>query len=96
MNHIYRIVWNQVSNAWVAVAESARGRSKGTSRKLVAAALSLTTSYALAAPTGGHVASGTGSINQSGATTTITQSSQNLSLNWQSFNIAKQETVNFV
>ena len=39
---------------------------------------------------------GTGNIAQSGNITTITQSSQNLSLNWQSFNIAKSETVNFV
>ena len=96
MNHIYRIVWNQVLNAWVAVAESARGRGKGASRKLVAAALSLTASFAQAAPAGGQVVSGAGNIAQSGSTTTITQSSQNLSLNWQSFNIAKQETVNFV
>ncbi len=96
MNHIYRIVWNQVSNAWVAVAESARGRGKGSSRKLVAAALSLTASFAQAAPVGGQVVSGAGNMVQSAHTTTITQSSQNLSLNWQSFNIAKQETVNFV
>ena len=96
MNHIYRIVWNQVLNAWVAVAESARGRGKGSSRKLVAAALSLTASFAQAAPAGGQVVSGAGNIAQSGNTTTITQSTQNLSLNWQSFNIAKSETVNFV
>jgi filamentous hemagglutinin family protein len=96
MNHIYRLVWNRVSNAWVAAAESARGRGKGSSRKLVAAALSLTAGLAQAAPAGGQVASGAGSIDQSGATTTITQSSQSLSLNWQSFNIAKSETVNFV
>ena len=28
MNHIYRLVWNDLSNAWVAVAEIARGRGK--------------------------------------------------------------------
>jgi filamentous hemagglutinin family protein len=37
-----------------------------------------------------------GSVTQSGATTTIQQASPNLSLNWKSFNIAPQETVNFV
>ena len=28
MNHIYRLVWNDLSNAWVVVAEIARGRGK--------------------------------------------------------------------
>lgn len=78
MNPTYRIVWNQVLNAWVTVS------------------LSLTAVVAQAAPQGGEVAAGTGSISQAGNTTTITQTSQNLSLNWQSFNIARQETVNFV
>jgi filamentous hemagglutinin family protein len=49
-----------------------------------------------AGPTGGQVVSGKGSIAQSGTTTDIRQSSQNLSLNWLSFNIAPQETVNFL
>ena len=96
MNRIYRLVWSRVRNAWVAAAETARGRGKGSSRKLVAAALSLSAALAQAAPAGGQVAAGAGSISQSGATTTIEQSSQNLSLNWQSFNIARPETVNFV
>ena len=96
MNHIYRLVWNQVLSAWVAVAETARGRGKGSSRKLVAAALSLTSAVALAGPDGGQVVAGTGSIAQAGSTTTITQSSPNLSLNWQHFNLAPQETVNFL
>ena len=51
---------------------------------------------ALAAPAGGQVTSGSGSINQSGTTTTITQSSSNLSLSWNSFNVSSNESVNFV
>lgn len=39
---------------------------------------------------------GAGQILQSGNTTTVRQSSQTLSLNWQSFSIGQQETVNFV
>ena len=96
MNRVYRLIWSQVLNGWVAVAESGRGRGKGASRKLIAAALSLSAAFAQAAPVGGEVVSGAGSIAQSGTTTTIQQASQNLSLNWQSFNIAPQETVNFV
>ena len=103
MNHIYRLVWSQVTKAWVAVAETARGRGKGggTRRKLVAAALALTAvtftiPEALAGPVGGKVNSGNASITQTANTTTINQTSQNVSLNWNSFNVAPQETVNFV
>jgi len=96
MNHIYRLVWSTVTNGWIAVAETARGRGKGARRRLVAAALSVGSLTAQAGPTGGQVVAGSGSIAQSGATTTITQASPNLSLNWSTFNIAPQETVNFV
>jgi filamentous hemagglutinin family protein len=56
----------------------------------------LLTPFALSEPLGGQVSAGVGSVTQSGATTTIQQASPNLSLNWKSFNIAPQETVNFV
>ena len=103
MNHIYRLVWSQVRQAWVAVAENTSGRGKGKNnrRRLIAAAMSLTTVTtilpdALASPTGGQVVSGTATINQSGNTTTINQSSNNVSLNWASFDIGTGQTVNFV
>ncbi|SEM10437.1 YDG domain-containing protein [Paraburkholderia caballeronis] len=95
MNHAYRLVWNQVFSSWVAVPETARGRTKGTGRKLAVAALSLSAVAAHAAPTGGQVVSGSAQISSAGHTTTITQSSQNVSLNWSSFNVGSQETVNF-
>src|SRR5882757_5470221 len=103
MNRIYRLVWSQVRTAWVPVAENAKGRGKsGRSRaplrkSAVLTALSLgVMSLAQASPGGGKVVAGVGSINQSGNTTDIQQSSQNLSINWQSFNVALQETVNFL
>ncbi|HEY0342062.1 MAG TPA: filamentous hemagglutinin N-terminal domain-containing protein, partial [Steroidobacteraceae bacterium] len=95
MNHVYRLVWSHVRNGWIAVSELAKGRKKGGGRKLTLAALSLSAAAAHAGPGGGQVVSGSGRISSSGNTTTVTQSSQNLSLNWQSFNIAPQETVNF-
>ncbi|HET7798173.1 MAG TPA: filamentous hemagglutinin N-terminal domain-containing protein [Nevskia sp.] len=49
-----------------------------------------------AGPTGGVVVGGSGTIGSSGTTTTINQSSQRLSLNWQTFNVNANETVNFV
>jgi filamentous hemagglutinin family protein len=57
-------------------------------------------SSAWATPAGGVVAKGNGSISQTGAagatTTTIQQNSQNLFVNWTSFDTGKNETVNFV
>ena len=51
---------------------------------------------AYAEPTGGVVSSGTGQITHSGNVTTIDQTSQNLAINWQTFNTSHQETVNFI
>ncbi|RKE37420.1 type V secretion system putative substrate protein [Paraburkholderia sp. BL23I1N1] len=39
MNHVYRLVWSQPLNDWVAVAEFSRGRGKGGGRKRVFVAL---------------------------------------------------------
>ncbi len=103
LNHIFRLVWSHVLNAWIAVAENtkARGKGKQSGVQLVAAALSLAALLcalppALAGPTGGQVISGTASINQNANVTTINQSSNTISLNWNSFNIAPQDTVNFI
>jgi filamentous hemagglutinin family protein len=49
----------------------------------------------LAGPTGGEVVRGEGSIGQSGATTSINQQSHRLSLQWQTFDVAKHENVVF-
>ena len=98
MNHAFRLVFNTTFNAWVAVPECARTRGRGGRLKRSAAALalcSLLAPLALAAPSGGAISAGSGSISQSGTNTTINQSSQNLAINWQSFSIAANETVRF-
>ena len=51
---------------------------------------------AYAQPVGGQVSTGTGAIAQAGTNTTITQSSQNLAINWQSFSIGSNEAVQFI
>ena len=64
---------------------------------LLATALGMTgLAYASGGPTGGQIVGGSGQIQQIGNTTTIRQNSSTLSLNWQSFNIAPDQTVNFV
>ncbi|WP_139214787.1 beta strand repeat-containing protein [Pelosinus propionicus] len=64
----------------------------------LAAGLLFLSSYhpAFANPTGGTVVSGSAAITASGATTTVNQTSDKASLNWQSFSIDKGETVNFI
>ena len=103
MNRIYQLVWSEVRGTWVAVAEITRrrgksGRTRSTSiGRAAAAALALAVApLAYGGPTGGQVVTGKGSISQSGNTTTIDQSSQSLSINWLGFNIAPQQTVDFV
>jgi len=100
MNKIYRLVWNHSQQAWIPVSEIsgglARGGNKSTHSKLLVASLTLCTAVAQANPSGGVVTAGAGSIAQTANTTTIHQNSQNLSLNWQSFNIATNQIVNFV
>jgi filamentous hemagglutinin family protein len=63
---------------------------------LLAATLLLAEPLAYAGPGGGQIVSGSGSISQAGVVTTIHQSSPTLSLTWKTFNIAPQETVDFL
>ncbi len=50
--------------------------------------------YAL--PSGGSVTSGSASISNNANKTTISQSTQNAAINWQSFSIGQSETVQFI
>ncbi|GLQ41985.1 hypothetical protein GCM10007902_18350 [Dyella nitratireducens] len=64
---------------------------------LLATALGMTgLAQASGGPIGGQIIGGSGQIQQVGNTTTIRQNSQTLSLNWQSFDIAPDQTVNFL
>ena len=98
MNRICHFVWSLIAGAWIAALRYIQERDKSASgRKLFVAMLALLApTVAQTTPIGGQVVSGIGTIAQKGFITTITQSSQNLSLSWQSFNIAKTETVNFL
>ncbi|WP_428024615.1 filamentous hemagglutinin N-terminal domain-containing protein [Arcobacter sp.] len=68
---------------------------KGGKISLVVSALIGSATILSASPTGGTVTSGSAAISQSGSVTNITQSTQKASINWQSFSIAQNETVNF-
>ncbi len=55
--------------------------------------------YALdnqALPTGGQITPGSGTISQSGANMTVNQSTPQMIINWNTFNIGSQASVNFI
>jgi filamentous hemagglutinin family protein len=56
----------------------------------------LTPLCSIAAPIGGEVQSGNATISHSGTVTTINQTSQHAGVDWQSFNVGSNETVNFI
>ena len=100
LNHVYRLVWNSVTQAWVVVSEITKSKGKSKSQKaaqvVTSAMLAGFAGLAVAGPEGGVVTGGNGTINQDGAVTTINQSSQTLNINWDSFNVGRHEVVNFI
>jgi filamentous hemagglutinin family protein len=48
-----------------------------------------------ALPTNGQIGAGSGSVSQSGNTMTVTQTSDRMAINWNTFNIGSAATVNF-
>jgi len=110
MNRIHQSIWSDSSGAFVAVSENTSGAGKKKSSSAQgrpsAASFAIQTlsaclmlglgASAHALPAGGVVAAGGASISSSGSTATITQSTANAVINWQSFGIAAGQTVQFV
>jgi filamentous hemagglutinin family protein len=101
MNRSYRLVWNDITKAFVAVAEIAKGNGKksraGRALTTIACALVFhTLTQAADLPTGGQIVGGNGVLSQSPVGITINQSTPRLALDWQSFSIGAGKTVNFV
>jgi filamentous hemagglutinin family protein len=104
LNHTFRLVWNDHTQTWVAVPETARGRGKrsGKARALLAAVLLAgvgTPALALdpgALPTGGRVVAGQATLSQQGTQLQVQQSSARAVLDWTQFNIGADAQVRFV
>ena len=65
-------------------------------KQVLLAMLSVTLSgTAFALPQNGQVTAGKGTIAQNGTTMTINQATQKMGVNWNSYNIAKNETVKY-
>lgn len=89
----------------VAVGEAARSAGRASMRAggrrfvihtLSASLLLAIATAAHAEPAGGVVTNGAANISTTGVNTTITQTTSNVAINWQSFSIASGETVQFV
>lgn len=70
--------------------------SRFSGSKLALAMHMLIFGDAFAAPVGGEIVGGSGSIAQHGAETTIVQESERLAIDWQAFDVGKNERVEFV
>lgn len=104
LNHTYRLVWSHLRQALVPVAEgtSSQGKQSRTAKRalgIVGGSLLLAGTPALAAtaslPSGGTVAGGEGSIADDGTHMTITQTSDRLAVNWDSFSVGSGNSVTF-
>ncbi|SEL78378.1 filamentous hemagglutinin N-terminal domain-containing protein [Halomonas daqiaonensis] len=110
MNRIYQSIWNQKIGTFVAVSEFAKrggrkiARGSGsvsasgvrfTLKPLIASMLLAVTGNAWALPVGGEVSAGSATIGGDATVMEIKQSTQNAAINWQAFDIASGETVNF-
>ncbi|MBU3637236.1 autotransporter-associated beta strand repeat-containing protein, partial [Polynucleobacter sp. es-MAR-4] len=107
LNRMFKVIWSKAQGAWVAVSEIVRAHGKEQSltritRKFAVATV-MSGGAAIAAPpapnqlpTGGQIAAGVASMMTNGNTMTVTQSSNRASINWNTFDIGSQATVNFV
>ncbi|MDR2876041.1 MAG: filamentous hemagglutinin N-terminal domain-containing protein [Methylobacillus sp.] len=78
-------------------ASSNSSGGRGTLKALpLALLLASPMAFAADLPTGGQVIGGSAAIGQSGNTMTITQSTDRAAINWNSFSIGSNSTVNFV
>lgn len=110
MNLIHRSIWNDQTGTFVAVSEITRSAGKkissctaaaGTgssfSLKILAVSLMMACGAGVhAQPVGGVVSAGSATIGGAPGNMTITQTTPNVAINWQSFGIRAGESVQFL
>ena len=107
VNRIYRIVWNSSKNIWQVVSEFGSKRVKSSTgrarRRRQLALLALAAAGAGAGahaadllPNGGRVVAGQATLDYSGKTLTIHQTTNKAAIDWTGFSIGQGQTVNFV
>ena len=109
MNKSYRLIYNEITNTWVAVSETAKGRGKRASGAVLLAAASIVLALSCATtsaappnppaptqlPTGGQVVAGQAGMVQNAATLNISQTTNRAAIDWNTFNVGSQAQVNF-
>ena len=108
MNRVYRLVWNEALDAWIAVSEITRGRRKRNGRRaaILVSLLGLNSLGAYATPpaptelpTGGKVVAGAATISPAStpdaAVLNIDQASQRAAIDWNTFNVGTAAQVSF-
>ncbi len=96
MTRAYRLLWNDARQQPIPAPETARSRGKPKAIQTISiAVLAALSGAAQALPTSPSVNAGTATVATSGTAMTVTQSTPNASLNWQSFSIASGESVRF-
>jgi filamentous hemagglutinin family protein len=109
MNHVYRSLWSQALNTWIAVAETCKGNSKNTCKNnrlitqnslkdwqscVFATGLLLCALDVRALPTGDQLVAGQATVHSPNAgQMQINQTSPQAIINWQGFSIAPNERV---
>ena len=109
INRVYKLVWNHLRRMWVPVPEhktACSGKKAKRKQHAVLSSVSLVMAVGLspglssAEPTGGVVTTGGATISSTGNTgekvTNIKQTKPVVGLEWSSFNIGRNETVNFI
>ncbi len=101
MNKIYRLVWNELTSTWIAVAEHVRAHGKRASGVLMLSVAGSVLAGPLASdtlPSGGLISGGSaaGSISSTGSNMVVTQNVANMIANWNTFNIGANASVVFV
>jgi filamentous hemagglutinin family protein len=110
MNLIHRSIWNDQTGTFVAVSENTRsagkrvssctasagGRASFALKTLAVSLMMACGASAYAQPVGGVVSAGSATIGGTSGNMTITQTTPNAAINWQSFGIKAGESVQFV
>ncbi|RUR29790.1 filamentous hemagglutinin N-terminal domain-containing protein, partial [Vreelandella andesensis] len=106
MNRIFRTVWNAAKGRWQVASEAAKSRSKrvtrrsrsvGTVASLATGSLLLLPLSALGGglPSGGEIRAGSGTIEQSGNTMRINQTTDRMAMDWDDFSVEEGHRVDF-
>lgn len=105
MNRVYQLVWSEKQGQYVVASEKSnnQGRKGGGVRAgmvgaLLAGLLGSMNALAIdadALPAGGILSAGAATFARSGSTLHIDQSSERAAINWQSFSVGANATVNF-